>query len=318
MTGSVTTTPQGPENFNANYEGDPNFNFSTANAFVQVDIPDFTLNLPATPLVITAGQPGTLPFTVTPASNSSSPVTLSCGGLLPAGYVCSFQPPSVNLANGTISNATLTLTLQNQQGQAARAAVVPSKRSGFLADTTKFLGPLEGLGAITAFLLLAWPGKRRHLRAALGLGLACIIVALIGCGGGSSYGGGSGGGGGGVTTPLATTTTLASNMAKVGSFAQVVLTATVSGQANPTGTVSFNYNGGTLGQAILANGIATFQATFSTPGVYPITAQYLGDSKNASSTSMPLSQGVTGNVFADVVGQTGTLAHASSLTITVQ
>jgi hypothetical protein len=316
MTGSITTTPQGPENFDASYQGDPNFNFSTTNAFVQVDIPDFTLNLPATPLVITAGQPGNLPFTVTPASNLSSPVNLSCGEPFPAGYTCSFQPPAVSLANGATSNATLMLTLQDQQSQAVKAAVAPSKRSGFLPDGTNSLGPLVAFSAVTAFFLLAWPGKTRRLRTALGVGLACIIGLILGCGGGSSYGGG--GGGGGIPTPSATTTTISTSMAKVTPFTPVTLTATVSGQANPSGTVNFIYNGGTIGQAILANGTATFQATFGTPGVYPVTAQYLGDTKNASSTSAPVIQSLTGNVFTAVVGQTGTLFHTSFITITIQ
>jgi hypothetical protein len=316
MIGMVTTTPQGPEGFNANYESDPNFNGSEANAFVQVDIPDFTLNLPTTPLVITAGQPGTLPFTVTPASNLSSPVTLSCGEPFPAGYVCSFQPPTVNLANGATSNASLMVTLQNQQSQAAKATVAPSRGSAFLPDGTNFLRLVVAFSAVTAFFLLAWPGKKRPLRTALGVGLACIIGLILGCGGGSSYGGG--GGGGSNPTPSATTTTISTNMAKVTPFTQVTLTATVSGPANPSGTVNFNYNGGTLGQAILANGTATFQTMFGTPGVYPITAQYLGDSKNAASTSSPLNQFLTGSVFTVVVGQTGTLSHTSSLTITIQ
>jgi hypothetical protein len=314
MTGTVTTTPQGPEGFNANYENDPNFNGSGANAFVQVDIPDFTLNLPTTPLVITAGQPGTLPFTVTPASNLSSPVTLSCGEPLPSGYVCSFQPPTVSLANGATSNATLMLTLQNDQSQAVKAAVAPSKGSSLLSDGTNFLRPVLAFSAVTAFFLLAWPGKTRRLRTALGAGLVCIIGLILGCGGGSSYGGD----GGGNPPPSATATTVSTDMAKVTPSTQVTLTATVSGPANPSGTVNFNYNGGVIGQAILANGTATFQTAFGTPGVYPVTAQYLGDSKNAPSTSSPLNQFLTGSVFTEVVGQTGTLFHTSSVTITIQ
>ena len=309
MTATLTATPQGSEFVNARYAGDSNFAGSSGSASIQVNIPDFTLNVPATPVAVTAGQPGSVSFTVTPATNMSSPVTLSCGEPFPAGYVCNFQPPIVNLANGVVSNATLMLTVQSQSSQAVRAA--SSKRSGFMFRPTNMQRLIGLICAVSALFLMIWPGQRKQLSAALGLSLVCFAMLFIGCGGGSGSGSQP------PPPPSATTTTISTSTLKVAPFTQVTLTATVSGGANPTGTVNFNYNGGSLGQGTLTNGTATLLTSFGTPGVYSITAQYSGDSRNLTSTSAALNQAVTGTVFSEIVGQTGSLSHTATLTVTV-
>src|SRR5207245_4109730 len=89
--------------------GATNYGVSSANAFITVNIPNFSLTVPG-PLVLTAGQSGSLQISVVPASNSPSPVTLSCYDGLPNGYTCGFQPSPVNLANGATAIATLSLS----------------------------------------------------------------------------------------------------------------------------------------------------------------------------------------------------------------
>jgi len=313
MTALVTLTPQGPEGINARYTGDSNFLGSYASASIQVDIPDFSLNVPSSPVVINVGQTGTLPFTVAPASNASSPVALSCGSPFPAGYVCNFQPSTVNLANGASSNVTLTIAPQNSSNQAMQTAAIVVRPSGSMYAAGSYAALVGGvLSGLAALFLLTWSGQKNRLRAALGLASAGLVALFVGCGGGSS------GGGGGVPTPFATTTTLSTSAPKVAPFTQVTLTATVAGQGSPTGTVNFMYNGGSLGQGTLVNGTATLATQFGTPGLYPVTAQYIGDAKNQASTSAATNQGVTGSVFSEVVGQTGTLSHFSALNITIQ
>ncbi len=93
-----------------------------------------------------------------------------------------------------------------------------------------------------------------------------------------------------------TTTTLTASPASPALDQSVKLTATIGitgpGAGVPTGTVSF-YNGSTLlGTSIVAttNGVST--ATFTIPylavGVFPITAQYSGDTNDLTSTSAAL------------------------------
>ncbi len=96
-----------------------------------------------------------------------------------------------------------------------------------------------------------------------------------------------------VGGPLVTSTTVASNLNPVKVGAAVTLTATVSG-VSPTGNVSF-YNGATLLGTSTLNG--SFQASYTTSslavGNHSITAVYVGNTTNATSTSTVLSQVVS-------------------------
>jgi hypothetical protein len=309
LTGMITLTPQGPGNFNAGYSGDSNFGNSFASAFIQVDIPDFTLTVPSSPVVINIGQTGTLAFTITPASNTPSPVALSCVSP-PVGYACNIQPSTVNLANGATSNATLTMTPQNSTNQAVKSASVTGSRPDVKFVGLNYPKVMGGLLASVAALILALPGEKKRRSTTLWFAAVCFI-GLFGCGGGSS-------GGGGGSGPLATTITLTSSAPKAAPFTTVTFTATVSGQANPAGTVNFLSGPDIIGQVPLINGIATVSTEFGNPGIWSITAQYVGDGRNQQSTSAVLNQGVTGNLSSLVQGQTGTLTRVSAFTITMQ
>jgi hypothetical protein len=63
-----------------------------------------------------------------------------------------------------------------------------------------------------------------------------------------------------------------------------VLTATVT-PAAATGTVTFLNSGTSIGTATLSSGTASYTATFATAGTESLTAEYLGNSTYASSTS---------------------------------
>ncbi len=94
------------------------------------------------------------------------------------------------------------------------------------------------------------------------------------------------------------------------------LTATVTG-FSPTGTVNFFNNGVLIGPGTLSAGVATIPVTAPAPGNYTITATYLGNSTNLTSTSAGLSTTVLARVVTTttvassanpaIEGQSGTL-----------
>jgi Big-like domain-containing protein len=107
-------------------------------------------------------------------------------------------------------------------------------------------------------------------------------------------------------------------LAKVAQNTPVSLTAKVTGQGNPSGTVTFYANGSWYGQASLTAGTAAFNLSLASPGVYSITAQYAGDSSNLPSTSPGVSEAVTGSTIMQVNAQTSTLFHSVNVTVTLQ
>jgi subtilase family serine protease len=111
-----------------------------------------------------------------------------------------------------------------------------------------------------------------------------------------------------------TTTTLASSQNPQNQGASVTFTATVttSGSNTPTGTVTF-YNGNTsIGTGTLSGSGNTATATLATSslpvGTNSITAGYGGDSNNAASTSIALTQLINGTFSFTSTG-------AASLTV---
>ncbi len=277
-----------------------------------MNIPDFNLSVPNAPFNITAGQSGTLQLSVVPATNSSSPVTLSCAGNMPIGYSCSLQPSTVNLANGATASATLTLSPPSGAALVGRTASVKHTGTLLFPFGTNPLWPVSLLTGLAALLSLRRVQKRKDLRITLGFGLACIISFIIGCGGGNAS----------IPPPppgpSTTSTTVTTSASKVAQNSSVTFTAKVAGQGNPTGNVSFYANGAWIGQSTLSGGTATLNASLIFPGVYSITAQYLGDSNNLASTSPGVSEAVTGNTFMQVNGQTSTLFHSVNVTVTLQ
>jgi hypothetical protein len=312
---TATITPKSSENFAITYSGDNNYaQVSAFSNFLTVIIPDFSLNIPTTPFNIVAGQPGTLQISVVPATKNPSPVTLSCNGNLPVGYSCSLQPPTVNLANGATSTATLTLSPSPSGAALLHTAFVSKRGAFFFPFGRNPLWPVSLFSGFAALLSLRWAYKRRNLRPALGFGLVFVISLIIGCGGGNS------------TPPpppppvgpFATTTTVSTSSAKVAQSAPFTLTAKVTGQGNPTGGVYFYANGSGIGSSLLTGNTATASVTLPFPGVYSITAHYAGDGGNLASTSPAVSQAITGSTVMQVNAQTSTLFHSVNVTVTLQ
>jgi subtilase family serine protease len=96
---------------------------------------------------------------------------------------------------------------------------------------------------------------------------------------------------GAVTTTTVTSSVNPANFAATVSFTAIVTTA---GSTAPTGTVTFQDSGTSIGTGTLATVGSSQEATFATStlssGTHSITAVYGGDSNNAGSTSGVLSQ----------------------------
>jgi subtilase family serine protease len=320
LTTTLSTAPVSTGPLIAVYQGDAIYGTSSnTGPTITVYTPDFSLGFPNGRLAVTAGQAGSLAFQVIPASNDSSPVSLSCSGNLPFGYGCSVQPATVNLASGATASATLTLT-PTATPATVTGKVIRPRRSfiGLWPCGPNRLWPVSLLSGLAALLLLAMARKQKCLRVSMGLFLVCVLSVVIGCGGGGGSGGVPGGGGGGGTVgPFATTTTVSTSAAKVAAGASVTFTATVAGQGKPTGTVDFCLNN-FCGTGTLVSGTATWTTSVASPGLYSLTAQYSGDPQNFNSSSGVLSQAVTGSTVLNVGGQTGIIFHSSNVTVTLQ
>jgi hypothetical protein len=191
---SELTLTGGEHNLRAVYAGDSTHLSSTSvSTLVQAQAsgaPSFQLTLapvsPATlPLVLTAGNAGTINVTVVPVNPTAltSPlfVTLSCSGL-PNQSSCSFAPDTVQILPTTPTSCTAgspatacppisTMVLQTQ---AAGTATSSNKKYGSGPVEWAFLLPgIVGLGG------LAWGARRRAWlsRFAL-LGLVALVTML--------------------------------------------------------------------------------------------------------------------------------------------
>ena len=116
----------------------------------------------------------------------------------------------------------------------------------------------------------------------------------------------------------ATTTALASSANPSLFGANVVFTATVSGNGDtPTGTVTFLDGSSTLAiEAVNSNGVAVYSTAALGAGIHPITASYSGDGDNTKSTSAVLSQQVQEHTVIGVVSNSNPALAAASVTFT--
>jgi hypothetical protein len=319
---STTAMPSGSEAFNLNYSGDSNYAPVTGYSnTVTVNIPDFSLG-PAAGITIApvAGQAASAQMTVTPLSQTPSPVTLSMyPALSMSGYTIAITPQMINLSGAPVT-ATITLTptviapTNSMQSQVRLESLIGTGRGVYW--------PLSAATGLAALFLIAIPRRPRKYRAALGLITFCFVLFVLGCGGGSSPSGGGGGGGGGSRSPQPTTITLTTSSAKIARNTQLPITATVTSATGDviTGSVTFYNFGASFGSGYsIVNGQYTFQGNVGEVGIYQVTASYSGDSNHLpSTTSSPLIQMVTGSVPVTITGNTGVDFHSLPATIGLQ
>jgi hypothetical protein len=267
------------------------------------------------PAPVTAGSGGTSTITVTPGAGStgSMSVNITCAASgLPPGVTCTPNPLAIITTGTTAQTGTLTVAVAAPAAANAMASVVPAGRTLYAAGVLPASGGrgwwmLSAGTGLAAVILLFLPGRKRY-RAALGLGLVCLLSFTLGCGG---YGGGGGG-----SVPVATITHITvTSPTKAAAGATFTFTATVTG-GTPTDMVQLMDGGVATGSPVaVAGGTATLTtAALSTVGTHSITAHYAGDATyTQASTSGALNVTVMGTTTVAI--QSTPAASNGSLTI---
>jgi hypothetical protein len=196
---TVLTMPGGEHNLRAVYSGDAtHVSSNSVSTLVQAQVsttPSFQLTLapvaPAVlPLVLTAGNAGTINVTIVPVNPSAltSPmfITLSCSGL-PNQASCAFSPESVEILPATPTSCPT--------GSPASACppvssmVVQTQSAGTTGRITQPVPFGKGSGPVAwAFLLpgvlglggLAWGARRRAWLSRLALVTLVAFVTMLG------------------------------------------------------------------------------------------------------------------------------------------
>jgi hypothetical protein len=120
-----------------------------------------------------------------------------------------------------------------------------------------------------------------------------------------------------INAPIATSTALGSSANSANEGVSITFTATVTGGAAPTGTVTFKDGVTTLGTGALnGSGVATFSTATLTPGSHSITAVYGGDGTHSGSTSSIVSQQIMGNTTISVGSNHLPAVFGQSITFT--
>ena len=315
---TLTTQPQSSGFYSALFAGDSTYNQSGALINVSVDIPDFSLaaNMPSSS--ITAGSSAVATINVAPASNSSSPVTLTCPGYPILGIACSFSPATVNLANGVSGSSTLTITTlaPSSSNTVSSLPVLPPNVEWPRISWPILIVALAVFALLLALTRYSRPGRKALTPPTVGVFGSCLLLCCFGCGGGSSSGGGGGGG------PVPSSITLTASSVKVPwspiSGGSVNFTANVTSSKTPGGTVTLVFNAFSL-NAPVVGGAAQFQVTGQGVGIYTVSAQYSGDSNTSSSkTAGSLNVVVTGPTGVGVRGTTGGLLHSVGVNFNLQ
>jgi hypothetical protein len=309
---TVTTTPQQSESISASFAGDSNYGSVSNQVFINVTVPDFSVSTSSPSLAITAGQTGTVMLTITPATNYTSTVALTCSAPTSfGGSTCTVSPQSVTLSNGAAATATLSITTTSPSSSSTAMLLPIGMRTEPLPPIVPYAWWFAAVLAMSASLLLL-SARRRCLRASFAFAVLGLLSFAIGCGGGNGGGGGGGGGG----NPIPTTTTISVSGTKVPSSSGVALTATVS-PSSATGTALFSSTCGTSASAGLVNGIGQAQLSCLT-GTWGVSAAYGGDSGHQNSQSGTLDIAFTGNASVAVQGQTSSDIHPLTINVTLQ
>jgi predicted outer membrane repeat protein len=227
----------------------------TAGASIAVVAPpSIAIAFGSSPIVLNATT--SLTFTITnPAANTVALAGVAVANTLPAG---------LTVASTTSSACGGTLTTTSPTGIALSGASVP------VSGTCQFSVTVTGASS----------------------GSYTNTTGTV-----SSTNGGTGNTGSANLSVQSnvTTTGLVSSLNPSGFGQSVTFTATVTGSgATPTGTVTFNVDGSSIGTVTLnGSGAATIATSTMAVGTRAITAVYSGDTTHATSTSAVLSQVVT-------------------------
>ncbi len=287
----ISTFGAGNHSIVANYNGDASFNpsASAAATFTLTTPGSFTIGGSAA--TATAGASGPSTITVTPSGGFTGSVNVTCPAAgLPAGVTCAPSPLAINVTGTAAVTGQLTLAVA-PPSTTLTASAAPAERMLSSAGTIPASGG-KGLWTLSAGLgaifLLFLPGRTRY-RAALGVGLVCVLSFTLGC---SGYGGGTGGGG-----LAATTTKLTASTGKVATGQTDALTITVTSSGTAANGQVQLYDGTSplSSPTSVINGTATINQSGLPAGTHSISAHYLGDTNTMASQSGALNITFVGN-----------------------
>jgi len=196
---------------------------------------------------------------------------------------------------------------------ALSASAAPAERKLYTAGVIPSNGGkgwwMLGAGTgLTAMFLLFLPGRKRY-RAALGLGLVCVLSFTPGC---NNYGGGGGGG------PVATTTTLAVTSATKNPT-QATITVTPYSGAAPQGSATLADLTSTQSSTVtINNGIGLVNLALAGTGTHTLQATYAGTATDKTSQSGTLNVTVTGGPQSvAITGTSGPTTASGTINVTI-
>jgi Glycoside hydrolase family 44/Bacterial Ig-like domain (group 3) len=215
----------------------------------------------------------------------------------------SYTFPGYSAVLFVVQPAASTATATTTTLSASAAQIIAGQSLTFNVGVTAAAGPTPA-GTVTLF-----DGATSLGTATLSNGAASFTIPSLTAGAHSitaSYAGSSTDAAS-VSTALAvqvnansgqqtTATTLTASPATAPSGQTITLTATVapaSGTASPSGTVTFQDGGGTVGSATLAAGKGVLTVSTLSVGTHSISAAYSGDAANLSSNSNSVSVAIT-------------------------
>jgi hypothetical protein len=310
-------TTAGTKTITATYGGDANYSGSGPSAAVTVAVTSSgTFTVGGSAATVMAGASGASTITVTPSGGFTSMVNVTCPAAgLPPGVTCTPNPLAINVVSATAATSQLTVTVAAPSATLT-ASAAPAERTIYAATLIPTRGgkgwwTLSAGTGLVAMLLLFLPGRKRY-RAALGLGLVCVLSFALGC---SSAGGGGGGGG-----PVATITKLSVNNSKLASNDPTGFRFSINviASVGANGQVQLFDGATALGTAALvSNGSASITSTGLAPGTHAISAHYLGDSKTLASNSGALNITSTGTTTLVITSTPAASNGSPTVNITI-
>jgi hypothetical protein len=317
-TASLNTTfnSAGTQTITAVYSGDTNYAGSTSASFTVSVTSQGSFAIGGSAVTVTAGSTGTSTITVTPSGGFTGTVNVTCPVAgLPVGVTCSPNPLAISVPGTAAVTGQLTVAVA-APSTTLTASAAPAARMLYAAGTAPGRGKgwwtlSAGTGLVAVFLLFL-PGRKRY-RAALGLGLVCVLSFTLGCS--SGYGGGGGGGG-----PVATTTKITVNSAKLASsdLTGFRFTISVTASVGANGQVQLFDGTTTLGAPVtVSNGTATIMSAGLLPGTHSISAHYLGDTYTQASNSGTLNVTSTGTTTFAITATPAASNGSPTVNITI-
>jgi len=150
------------------YSGDTDYLSSVSTTLSQIveGPPDFTISLPST-MTVVQGASGTATVSVTPLNGLAGTIQLQCTGV-PDESSCNFTQNSITIPASAAASASSAVT-----------TTLTVTTVGTTVTTLGFLGLLFGWGSCSR--------KKPRYRFVIWIGLAVLLIGMVGCAGPNRY-----------------------------------------------------------------------------------------------------------------------------------